>query len=128
MKNLMITTALILSSSNVSASSNSAALEQFDQKQADWACSVIFVGRINTLKSYLTGLSEERMTIDSMSATDFSPTKATCTVTYTVDRNKESSQKSFILTGDLKNLNSIKGLGSNSKYGVIWLDETRPQG
>ena len=122
---LVITAAFMLAASSAVASIEPSDLDSFTQKDADWACSLVFISGLNSLKSDLVDMSAGGITVNSMSAKDYSQSKATCTVDYTFDKGQKNSQKSFLLTGPLENLNSIKGLNSGHRYDVIWMDDIK---
>ncbi|CAH7357794.1 DUF3617 family protein [Vibrio crassostreae] len=122
MNKIIISACLILAASSTFANPSNA--DSFTQKKADWACNIIFISDLKSFKSKLSDMTEGGMTINSLSAKDFSPTKITCTVNYTLDNELESSQKSFYLTGPLENLDSVKGLNSGHRYDVMWLDNS----
>lgn len=122
MKKLLISACLLSAASSTIA--NPSYADSFTQKKADWACHIIFISGLKSLTSELSDMTEAGMTINSMSAKDYSRTKTTCTVNYTLDNEQESSQKSFYLTGPLENLDSVKGLNSGHRYDVMWLDNS----
>lgn len=95
------------------------------QKEADWACSIVFVRGIDSFKNKLMNSSNDELTVNGVSASDVTPQKASCTVSFTL--NHESKKKTYILTGEIKNLLSVKGLGTSHKYAVTWLANTKTQ-
>jgi hypothetical protein len=95
------------------------------QKEADWACSIVFVRGIDSFKNKLMNSSNDELTVNGVSASDVTPQKASCTVSFTL--NHESKQKTYILTGEIKNLLSVKALGTSQKYAVTWLANTKTQ-
>lgn len=95
------------------------------QKEADLACSIVFVRGIDSFKNKLMNSSNDELTVNGVSASDVTPQKASCTVSFTL--NHESKQKTYILTGEIKNLLSVKGLGTSHKYAVTWLANTKTQ-
>lgn len=93
------------------------------EKEADWACSIVFVRGMDSFKNKLMNSSNDELTVNAVSASNVTPQKASCTVSFTL--NHEPKQKTYILSGEIKNLLSVKGLGASHKYAVTWLANTK---
>lgn len=132
MKKLIVSALLIMSASSVVATEeivqpviNHTDTALITQKEADWACSIVFVRGLNSFKNELMDSSNDELTVNGVLASNITPQKVSCTVSFTL--NHESKQKTYLLTGEIKNLLSVKGLGTSHQYAVTWLANTKTQ-